>query len=522
MVDVEKDNQVRVIMHIRFLGFLLLLGLLQSCAPVNDPNAGVKAVPLSSQDYMSLSPEQKYAVSNKLLNTLYKGMPADEFFKLRDGLSSPVLSSNINHLDQVRTSMNTPEPYLQDFLDRVLGKYFTTESRLLNTRAIPMATLQELPLSKDYFHRWMAYVLSNNILFSPAFELDSVDHTDVEMIYNDHLVYAFSQGKTISEIVYNHMTSQANWRRFRSPEDNTREMMEIFLMRFVDAEVPLASIACQNWYLTDDAEDYQLRKGININTQPQTLLGRGDIVDCYDFYQAIAEHASLIPAVTTRLVNVFFADYSEAERVSISQSIAAGKPVYFEDIFKAILFSKEYLYNNPRTKTYEETLLGTGAQIDWYAWNYMFHDINDNNPGSSRPDLGEIRQNPMSYKLGRNNQVPLDSLAFAYYHKSIRDRLLLDRRNTTDSLNTGDGGWKSSFIAPESGDVDFLSEADFIHYIMLSTVDRKATDAEVSALSTIFADNAYSNNRNMQSLIVMDYVSRLSEFYTFSTIAGGN
>ena len=506
---------------LRITRLLLVLGLLQSCAPINDPNAGAKAIPLSSQDYMSLQPEQKYALTNKLLNTLYKGMPADEFFKLREGLSKPVLTNNVNHLDQVRASLQSPAEYLPEYLERIRKKYFDTESRLLNTRAMPMATLQELPLSRDYFHRWMAYVLTNTILFSPAYELDSVDHTNVETIYNDHLVYAFSQGQTISEIVYNHMISQSNWRRFRSPEDNTREMMEIFLMRFVDAEVPLASIACQNWYLTDDAEDYQLRKGFNINTQPQTLLGRSDIIDCYDFYHAVAEHASLIPAVTTRLVNVFFADYTEADRASLSRSIATTHPVYFEDIFKAILFSKEYLYNNARTKTYEETLLGTGAQIDWYAWNYMFHDINDNSPGSTRPDMGEMRQNPMSYKLGRQDQVPLDSLAFAYYHKSIRDLLLLDRRITTDSLNTGDGGWKSSFIAPESGDVDFLSEADFIHYIMLSTVDRKATDAEVSALSTIFTDSGYSQNRDMQSLIALDYVSRLSEFYTFSKLGGG-
>ncbi|MBW2468110.1 MAG: hypothetical protein JRE62_02360, partial [Deltaproteobacteria bacterium] len=57
------------------------------------------------------------------------------------------------------------------------------------------------------------------------------------------------QDNSIRQIVYDHMVSQENWRRFRSPEDNTREMMEIFLKRFNDAEVPLAAMACKNWSL---------------------------------------------------------------------------------------------------------------------------------------------------------------------------------------------------------------------------------------------------------------------------------
>jgi len=505
----------------RLFTILSIAAALQACAPVSNPNGGTSATGLSGSEYRSLSPEQKYAVTNKLLTTLYKGVSVDDFFNLREGLGQPVLREDIDHLEQVRTQLSTPMQYFDDYINHVYDKYLYNESMQRNTRAAPMAILQEFPLSKEYYHRWMAYILMNTILFSPAYELDSVDHTDVEAVYNIQLVEALDKGEDIRTIVYNHVISQENWRRFRSPEDNTREMMEIYLKRFRDDEVPLAAIACKNWYLTDDREGYQLRKGANVNTEPQTLLDRNDIVSCEDFYHALANHQQLIPTITSRLVDVFFAGESAAKRAALADNIAATHPSKFEQIFEAILFSKEYLLNATRTKSYEETLYGTGSRIGWYAWYYMFHDINDNNPGTSRPDLSEIRQANMKYKLGRATEVPTDSLALAYYHKSIRDRLMLDRRYTTDPLNTGDGGWSASFISPEDGNVDLLSDEDFIHYIMLSAIGRKASPTEVTTLRQIITANGYDKSRTNQTLIVMDYASRLAELYTLPAISGG-
>jgi hypothetical protein len=504
----------------RLFTTLLLTATLQACAPISDPNGGITADTLSNAEYMALSPIQKYAVSNKLLTTLYKGIPVDDFFDLQEGLTHPVLRTNKNQLEQVKAQLSTPMNHFGDYINLIYDKYLYNESRQRNTRAAPMAILQEFPLSKEYYHRWIAYILMNTILFSPAYELDSVDHTDVETVYNTQLVEALDNSEDIRQIVYNHVVSEENWRRFRSPEDNTREMMEIYLKRFRDDEVPLAAIACKNWYLTDDREGYQLRKGANVNTVPQTLLDRNDIVTCEDFYHALANHQQLIPAITSRLVDVFFAGKSAAERAAIADHIAATHPSKFEQIFEAILFSREYLLNTSRTKSYEETLYGTGSRIHWYAWYYMFHDLNDNNPGSSRPDLSEIRQANMKYKLGRANDVPTDSLALAYYHKSIRDRLMLDRRYSSDPNNTSDGGWSTSFISPEDGNVDTLSNEDFIHYIMLSTVGRKANPNEVTTLTQIINDNGYQNNRSNQAWIIMDYASRLTELYTLPAISG--
>ncbi|MBD3671033.1 MAG: hypothetical protein HUJ29_09695 [Gammaproteobacteria bacterium] len=507
----------------RFLASLSLALLLQACAPTTAPESVVDTKAVSAEEYAELTPEQKYLVTNKLLTTLFKGMPVDDFFDVAKGLTSPQLKSNTNHLETVRTQLDTPVGGIGNYIALVQEKYrLDIESRLRNTRAIPMAVLQELPLGEEFYQRWMAYHLMNTILFSPAFELDSVDHTDVETIFNIHLVEAMHEGKGIRDIVYEHMVSQENWRRFRSPEDNTREMMEIYLNRFRDDEVPLASIACQNWYLTDDAEGYQLRKGINVNATPQALLDRNDIVSCKDFYRAVANHGDLIPTVTRRLVDVFFADYPRSKRINLTNKFAASSPQTFDELFTSIIFSREYLLQNTRTKSYEETLYGTGQRIDWYAWNYMFHDINDNNPGSSRPDLGEMRQSTMSYKLGRANAVPTDSLSLAYYHKSIRDRMVLDRRYSDDPLNYGDGGWSTSFINPEDGSIDLLSDEDFIHYVMLAMLGRKANATEVTTLSELFVSNGHENSRINQAWIIMDYTSRLSEFYTLPAIAGVN
>jgi hypothetical protein len=92
------------------------------------------------------------------------------------------------------------------------------------------------------------------------------------------------------------MISQENWRRFRSPEDNTREMMEIFLRRFKDEEVPKAALACKNWSLTGQDQGYQFVIDFDENTEPQNTLDT-NVTTSWDFYRAIAEHPDPIHTV---------------------------------------------------------------------------------------------------------------------------------------------------------------------------------------------------------------------------------
>lgn len=115
-----------------------------------------------------------------------------------------------------------------------------------------------------------------------------------------------------------------------------------------------------------------------------------------------------------------------------------------------------------------------------------------------------------TYKLGRFPEVPLDSLSFSYYHKGVRERLLIDRK--TDAFNAADGGWKKEFTdAALQGD-------DFIHYLFLSVVSRKATADELLALNDVIVRRRYQTNKEGQAMIVFDYLSRLAELYTFLAV----
>jgi hypothetical protein len=50
----------------------------------------------SNADYDVLSNEQKYAVTNKMMATLYKGTPAKDFFDLSQGIDSMASENNLN------------------------------------------------------------------------------------------------------------------------------------------------------------------------------------------------------------------------------------------------------------------------------------------------------------------------------------------------------------------------------------------------------------------------------------------
>ncbi|WDT76826.1 MAG: hypothetical protein MPW16_06330 [Candidatus Manganitrophus sp.] len=494
---------------------LLLVG--SGCTPEvpqpsqknGSPNirASGAAAMLSKSEYDALSSEQKYAVADKLMGTLYKGVPVSDFFNIEAGLANPTLKRETNFLEETEAALSHPLEDKAVYLARIEEKYSFDEER--QPIEYPLAMLFEFPVSRDYFHRWIAYRLANSILFSPALENDSVDYTDIQDI-QFRLVKMMDEGKTIREIVYEHMISQENWRRFRSPEDNTREMIEIFLGLFdQDAEVPKASIACKNWSLTDDEQGYQLVIGFDENTEPQEVLGAA-ILSCYDFYQAVAQHPLLIPRVASVLVDAFFVGYPPENKAALVNAIAAAGPTTFDQLFFIILFSKEYLLNAERPKEFEETFFNTAGKIQWVAYERFFVDLNSPFGGTTFPTLRNMGQASLTYKLGRFPDVPLDSLSFSYYHKAVRERLLIDRK--TDAFNPADGGWQKEFTNVA------LQGDDFIHYLFLSVISRKATADELLVLNDAIVKRRYQTNKEGQAMIVFDYLSRLAELYTFVAV----
>jgi hypothetical protein len=457
---------------------------------------------LSDEDFNALSEEDKFAVSNKVMGALFKGVPPDEFFDLGNGVSATALQNDQNYVSKIEENL-TKRINETPYRNRVSQNYEFDEKQ--EAIQYQLALLYEVPLSKNYLELWMAYQLVNSILFSPAVELDSVAYEDARTVF-ERLLKMIRQDSTIRQIVYEHMISQENWRRFRSPEDNTREMMEIFLKRFIDAEVPLAAQACKNWSLIEDDDEYILIIGDDKNTEPVEIL-ETTVVECAEFYDAVSNHADLIPTVVSTLVNIFFAGSPPADRQRITDDIVADDPITFNEIFIDILFSKEFLVRIERPKQFEEVFLGLAVRIDWYANKNFFKYLNRQSSNSSFPSLNNMKQASMTYKLGRQVNIPLDTLSFAFYHKAVRERLLIDRKGNPDNVN--DGGWQESFIA-----VDLVGD-DFIDYLFLAVLSRKASPQELDALNTVISDRGYDrDDRKMQqAMIVMDYLSRLSELY---------
>jgi hypothetical protein len=458
---------------------------------------------LTAAEYEALPALEKYAVINKLMAVLYKGTAAADFFDLSGGLEPLKISSDTTGIGDVRSALKQPMADKNAVLARI-DETFQFHSRARPAQ-YPLAMLFEFPLSRDYFAVWMAYRLANTILFSPALELETVSYTDVHRVFQ-RLVNMIENGESIRDVVYAHMVSQENWRRFRSPEDNTREMMEIFLGRFVDGEVPRASVACGNWSLTDDSDDYQLLIGYNENTQPQQIMDT-TVTTCTDFYMAVANHADLIPRITSILVGSILNGSPADVQQQVVDTIVSENPLQFEDIFLPIIFSRQFLLNTERPAHVEELFLNIAHRISWWPYANFFHHINMpwNNP--DYPALKNMKQASMTYKLGRPAQVPLDTLSFSYFHKAIREQLLLDQRR--DLFDANDGGWQAEFI-----DVG-LSGDDLVTYLFVGILSRRPTDTELATLRGVFEDRGYTSEARAlyQALITMDYISRLSETY---------
>jgi len=101
-----------------------------------------------------------------------------------------------------------------------------------------------------------------------------------------------------------HMKSDENWRRFRSPEDNGREMLEIYALDGNDTHVPIVAQALKNWHLNQDRET--LVVGLNKNEEPLEIMDDMKFKSGLEFYAALSNSKAFTKGVTTRLVNFMF------------------------------------------------------------------------------------------------------------------------------------------------------------------------------------------------------------------------
>lgn len=534
---------------------------------------------LTQTEYTSLNNEQKYQVASKLLGTIFRGMPVDDFYDISAGTEQLQLKNGNNFLASTRAALaadlsqeqrNYYDMVITDRDSAVVDSLFAinfADSDGSWPKHLPLARIHTYPLSKDVFDNWIAYVLANTILFSPAEEIDSASIRDVQKVI-DKLREDLRQNKSVRDVISRHMRTQENWRRFRSPEDNAREMIEIYLGLFDrDADVPRAAKACQNLYLTSEADDYELISNGFTNTEPQYVLDTY-IVSCDDFYDLIANHPLVLQRVTTVLVEYFFFTSSGEERAVIVNQIVSSNPQTFHDIFIRILFSKTYLLSNERPKSAEETFFSTAHQMDWKPYRLVLNEM-AKAEGITDAEFLSMKQmgwHVMSLKLGRFTGVPLDALSFANYHRGVREKLLLGASGNADCGDeTGTSNsrcrWANGMglklrtaptapadTATEQARIKYeyevnrlaklterntrvlgLSVDDYIDYVFLTGLQRKANATEKTDLETYLTTRGYllsnagvitivTGRHDEMAQVMFDYMSRLPEFYYFRRV----
>jgi hypothetical protein len=524
--------------------------------------AGGAAVTMSQGEFNSLPAEDQYMVASKLLGTMYRGVAVEDFFDMNAGMGNlqPVDSSFLtNTRNALSRDMSNDEVLMYDTIIDGLdeegnpnednAKYiFDDDTNTRNNeraKQLPLARIKEYPISRDMFINWMAYVLINTIMFSPAEEMESTDYTDVQNMYR-FLVLNLEEGASIRQIVRSNLSTLARWRVSRSAENHALEAYELYLGLFETEEDSYrGGIACKDLYLTNEDDGYLLRRTDFPNTTPQLILQNQYVTTCDDLYEVIAGHPLLIPRVVEVIFNYFVdlrADNLDY-RQNIINSIAASNPQTFEDIFTTILFSREYLLNIERPRTVEENLLPLLDSLKWHPGENagevderIFRRLTDSQFSNEQIQLNGMGWATMKYKIGRLPEVPLDGLSYANYHKSMREELLMNKGFYNPSTNN------ENFLYDINGDVKTFIESmslnDFIDYLFMSVLQRKASNSEKTDLIDVYATGVNSSDNVVNHLttdddgntvirdgrydevaqITFDYISRLPEFYYFRSV----
>jgi len=446
---------------------------------------------LSHAEYLGLSPVKQFQVSNKLAASLFKGVSVSDFFHL-GSLNSDLSTSDTgeNFIDSVKNMLQINLEDKEDFLRLVERRHTLVDKEkqennnlLLKTS---LAKIREFPISRDFFEIWMAYTLAKTNLFYPSEEFNAVSHNDQVTIHTN-LIRDMNADLSVQTIVLNYMRSPENWRRFSSPQTNTNAMMELFLgIIATDKTLTKASQACKNWVSTDENSDLELQIDLDItpNTEKLSLLGT-EITTCEDFYNSIINHPLFMPNIITKLVNLFFPSIPDSLKQKIVFEIDSQNPIHFREIFNRILFSKVYLLNNERPKSFEETFFNIVDRIQW------------RNKTEFLTLLSNRDKNPYAPALQLSNRT------------AIRGRLL----HVSDDDSPW-GHWNSTFVSQG----DYYKQKVFIDFVFLSLLSRTASETEKENLIAEFEEKDVTEDRISQTRIMFDNISQLTEFYYFDKV----
>ncbi len=503
-----------------------------------------KLTQMNDNSFNLLSIENKYKVADKLLSSMFFAYSHDELSQrinsgtfISDIRSQLLVSSN--NMNEINNKIHNSERYYQN--DNNSTPEFLTRFHEMKV------------LDKAYLNHWVSYILTQTILFSPAVELGSVSNPDAYGVYNR--LYNFQDTETgMRYATFKHMTSSENWRRFRSPEDNGREMLEIYTLNGNDADVPAAAQALKNWHL--NRQGSTLVVGLNKNTEPQSILDDMHFTTGMEFYASLANSKAFTKGVTERLVDFMFTNSSKTLKDGVISKIVSSKPETWNDILAQIAFSEDYLLNTSRVKSIEELAFPLMKKLHFNTYKNTFSIL--------AHLMVSMGQASMSYKLGKLTRVPMDNISFATYQSYLRTYLMRSwSRDTKLSLNPhaeDTDGTKNSeyimsdydnylrkgisnkhFMSPDKfellvDDKD-KSRTNYINYLFNSVLHRDVKNDELAMFLEHFENNGYTDqltyvneeDKDYEGYIrnvgmyyiqyqVFDYFLRLDELYFFKKV----
>jgi len=393
--------------------------------------------------------------------------------------------------------MDRPVTYIKNMLLKTKIGNFESAEKMVQTysytwnRKTPemaISRLFSLQPSKEYLNFWSAYMLANSKFYSASLELSTVNmSTGLNLLRQ--LYEQLDNGYTMDSMVYNYLLSEEYWRRFRSPEDNTRESLELMVGIFDDSIVPMVAQSCKDFSYNE--RDQNLEISFDYNSEVLDINGT-EIIRCKDFYrEIIANNPLLQDWFILHWLEYYLPEYTQDERENFMADLYEIEATNYQDIFLNIIFSDDFIANSSRFKSFEELYLPISKKINFYAGTNTFRNWITQAHKSNQP--------PMFYKLGRGLENPSDTLSFAQLTKTVREVMFLDQK--TNMFSDYDAGWGSEFLFS----LNFTNHESLIKDMILFLTGREASADEVSTLSKLILDYDLKSNDHKGKAVMVIY-----------------
>lgn len=468
--------------------------------------------PLSDATLATLTPTQQLNVAHKLLFTLYKSQPLSTTKQLL--AQKKFLATMRETVHEKRPQPLTQFikrdtlPIIHDGRDPLHAKYASIIQEI-------HSELYFTALDAHYFTLWTSYTLMQTILFSSSSEVDSV-YPFPEMILTKYraLNRQIEAHQTIAQIVNAHMKSVQNWARFRSPEDNAREMLEIWLHDYEDADVPLGAQALSHCF-------FKVRYGhitrydfsCSAKATNAVVLRGKTLKSADDFFSMIVRDKNFLPTLSLRLINYFFPEMSQKNREALHKELVKMQPKTFTQLFEIILFSQAYLLDNSRYKRFEELLFPLLQTL-----HFKLDDPRNRRFIFMRlKGLNASNQPAFAYKLGRPDAVPTDSVSLNAVQQYVRNIMLFNAQpaKLMKKYPIAHNGWDiDAFCEREKK----LEREDYISHLLELFIARPLLKQERLTIDALFSEQYPFVYCKELTLATLDYLSYLEEFYRFTKV----